>query len=793
MKTENTSIDMKDITAQLTASATVLVVDDNALILQLVSSLLTKVGYRVSFATNGKQAISVAQTAKVDLILLDVQMPEIDGYEVCEHLKSMPETKDIPIIFLTAKSETEDLTRGYEAGGVDYVTKPFNPTELLARVNSHINLKRALELLKKQKDEELKDSEQRFEQMAEQTNEMIWEIDNEGLYTYVSPGSELIYGYPPDEMAGKMHFYDLHPEEGRESFKQAVLTILSFRKPFRELINAGQTKAGKTVWVTSNGLPIQNRQGELIGYRGTDYDITERKNAEDALRESELRYRSLIENAFDAIYLIRNGRFEYINQHFVTMTGYTLEEVTSLQFDHKWIFTSEVVEGSLILPPGKKNISRRYETKVWNKNNELIDVEISTACLSINGSISELGIIRDITERNRMVNELKTAKEKAEEMNRLKSHFLALVSHELRTPLNGILGFSQLLEEELLEPDLKTMASVISRSSRRLKGTVGNLLDLTRIEANSQDVAIVRFDCLEQVFNSAQLFTPFAEERGLQLQVQPSDQTLPILADATLFKSILDNLIDNAIKYTDHGSVTVSTGKESVNGRDYCYIEVIDTGIGIPDGMQKVIFEEFRQVSEGMDRGFEGTGLGLTIAKRYTEMMYGHISLESEPGKGSIFRISFPAAPVAEGEVLKTEKYTAKLFHQRKTEDRPLHVLSIDDDPNTLALIKRTLQEMANVQGVPGPVDALEKLQSNEPFDIILLDINLGRGQHGMRFITKVRELPGYENTPIVAVTAYAMSGDKEEFLQHGCSHYLAKPFEPAELQELIKNISDNL
>lgn len=779
----------------LSKNAAILVVDDNALILQLVSSWLDNKGYRVSFATNGKQALSIAQTVAFDLILLDVQMPDLDGYEVCQRLKEIPETKNIPVIFLTAKSETEDLAHGYEVGGVDFITKPFNPVELLARVKTHIELKRALDFMKEQKEAELKESEERFTQIVEQTNEMIWEINSDGMFTYVSPGCELIYGYQPDELIGKKYFYDLHPEEGRESFKQALLTIFTFKKPFRELINAGMTKSGNLVWVSSNGLPVTDVSGNLIGYRGAEYNITDRKLAEEALRESELKYRSLIENAFDAIFLIKNGRYEYVNQHFCEITGYTKEALIAQPYSPKQLFAEYedyLMEGIADLP-GADFKDGLFEVLLVQKDGKLLEVEVSVVTLSINNRRSILGIVRDISGQKKMIRELKKAKDKAEEMNRVKSHFLALVSHELRTPLNGILGFAQILNSELLDQDLHHMTEVILRSSQRLKSTLSNLLDLTRIEASRLDVKYKPLDLSMVVQKEISFFFPMAVEKAIELTLEISAKDAVVVAEEGMLKSIINNLIDNAIKYTEYGSVTVKLYNRSLEQGTGIVLEVADSGMGIPDDMKTIIFEEFRQVSEGISRGFEGTGLGLTLTKKYVQLLNGDIEVCDNAPRGSIFRIILPleleksnAAPEhGESGSADTVHPKAKPVDAAKINPR---ILNVEDDLVSQSLISKLLRPLGSVETAKNAHEAL-RMVAQAQYDLILMDINLGKGMTGLDAVQEIRKMEQYKTIPIIAITAFAMESDRDEFIAKGCSNYLSKPFDNGALVNIVKSI----
>ncbi len=213
-------------------------------------------------------------------------------------------------------------------------------------------------------------------------------------------------------------------------------------------------------------------------------------------------------------------------------------------------------------------------------------------------------------ERQQVETELRTAKEKAEEMSRLKSSFLANMSHELRTPMHGILGMAEILNSQSTNNETKEMTDMILTSGRRLLNTLNMILTLARIEANKQEIRLKSIKLFQTVMHSVRLYTPMALEKNLSIKFVSISDDIEFLTDPQLFDSILNNLIDNAIKYTETGGISVYAGKEIRNGEESVVIKVEDTGIGITPENQQLVFDEFRQVSEGYDRAFEGAGLG---------------------------------------------------------------------------------------------------------------------------------------------------------------------------------------
>jgi CheY-like chemotaxis protein len=390
--------------------------------------------------------------------------------------------------------------------------------------------------------------------------------------------------------------------------------------------------------------------------------------------------------------------------------------------------------------------------------------------------------------------ELIKAKEEAEQMNRVKSTFLANMSHELRTPLVGILGYSELLSNMLHEEETQEMALTINTSGKRLLHTLNLILDLSRIEANQQEIHNEIFELNCFLIERVKLFDLVAKAKKLNLTYSSQCDEIFIDTDARLLEHIVNDLINNAIKYTDSGKVTVRLCIEQTISGHEIQIKVTDTGIGIPEKQQSVIFDAFRQVSEGYNRSFEGTGLGLTITKKYIELLGGKIALESTVGMGSTFTISFPEDIsiqrnpdiCSEGDDLNPDG-TAKAIHLKK---KPL-VLLVDDDHISFVLIQKMLKGLVELEYTETGEQALQLFQQ-KVYDMVFLDINLPRGIGGFEVLSELRKIKSYKKIPIVAVTAYSMLGDKEKFLRAGCSEYLSKPFSKDELVQTLELIKDD-
>ena len=402
-------------------------------------------------------------------------------------------------------------------------------------------------------------------------------------------------------------------------------------------------------------------------------------------------------------------------------------------------------------------------------------------------NITHLIIVQeDITESKKFEVKLTQAKERAEEVNKLKSNFLANMSHELRTPLMGMMGFSELLYNEL-QGDTKELVRMMNLSCKRLLNTLNTLLNYSKIESEKMQINLSAVSVLDLIRDELKLFDVFAQQNGLELKENFLCPNLWIHTDERLLKEVIDNLLNNAIRFTKTGSITVTVQKFEKE----LVIKVSDTGIGIPHEKLKTIFEEFRQVSEGFSRNFEGTGLGLAIVKKCIKALEGKIEVESELGKGSVFTIIFPADMIMPSTEI-SNKHKPKLSEAISVIDSmtpgTYNVLLVEDEELNAIVVRKMMGKQFAVDHVANARDAIENVKK-KMYDVILMDINLKSDLSGIEAVKIIRKIKAYKKTPIVAMTAFAMQQDKEEFLAGGCSHFIAKPFTKEGLFGLLYDI----
>ncbi|MCK9209692.1 MAG: PAS domain S-box protein [Ignavibacteriaceae bacterium] len=651
-------------------------------------------------------------------------------------------------------------------------------------------------------EEALRVSEERYRLIAENTADSIAVFDMDLNYTYLSPSVIKLLGYTPDELMA-LGIKKILTPNSIQLIQQNYAEELELEKSgktdpnrSRLILTEQIRKDGVKIWVEGTVSFIRNEDGKAIGILAISRDITERKHVEEELRKLS---RAIEQSPAGVVITDLEGNIEYANPKALEISGYSLDELVG---KNPRIFSSgnkpkeEYKELWTTIISGKE---WRGEFQNKRKTGELywVSALISPILTEHGEIISYLAVQEDITEKKKMISELITAKEKAEEMSRLKSNFLANMSHELRTPLNGILGYAEVLSSSLNNPDNVQMSQTIYDSGKRLSDTLNLILDFSKAETEKIEIFSKNISVISVVNNVVKLFAEAAIKKNLLLETVITDENVYAKLDENLFERTINNLVSNAIKFTNNGKITVEVGKETTQEKDplrrvnWIYVKVKDTGIGIPEDKIDLIWEEFRQVSEGMGRSFEGTGLGLTLSKRIIELMNGIITVESKVGVGSIFTVKFLASDyIPEAEELKQEKEVITSKHEeKKIEKTALQlVLYVEDDLINQNVVKLYLRNFCSVETANDGKSALQ-LVSEKKYDIILMDINLGVGMDGMTVTKEIRKMSQYADTPIIAVTAYAMESDKKEFLSGGCSHYLVKPFEKHELLDLITSI----
>jgi signal transduction histidine kinase/ActR/RegA family two-component response regulator len=392
-----------------------------------------------------------------------------------------------------------------------------------------------------------------------------------------------------------------------------------------------------------------------------------------------------------------------------------------------------------------------------------------------------IGTVVDLTAWKTIESELRKAKESAEASSNAKSQFLANMSHEIRTPLNGVLGMAQALESDGLTPSQKEKVGVILDSGKSLTALLNDVLDLTKIEAGKLEISCVPGDFLHTMKRTRQLFQSTAEEKGLDLFVR-YDSNFPqrLSYDPTRVRQCVSNLLSNAIKFTAQGRVEVAiSAKQGAGGEYMVAVDVLDTGIGMSEETTSKLFTVFTQADGATTRKFGGSGLGLAISRQLARMMGGDITVSSTPGKGSTFHLTFKAQEARPEANPKSEP--ARTAEPAKRGLRGLRVLLTDDNAINRQVIKLFLAPQGcDISEATNGKEALDKIAQGD-FDIVLLDVHMPV-MDGKEAIQRLRANARWANLPVIALTADAMSGDREKYLALGMTDYISKPVDQREL-----------
>lgn len=478
------------------------------------------------------------------------------------------------------------------------------------------------------------------------------------------------------------------------------------------------------------------------------------------------------------------GNIEYVNPKFEELSGFSSKEV----FGRNPRFLKS---GEMKLEDYKLLWETIFNGKTWNgdirdrrKNGEFYWVSTSISPVKLeNGTIiNYVGSQEDITEKKKFLAELEVAKKLAEEANQMKTHLLENLSHEFRTPLNGILGLSDIIETEVSDQEVKDMARGINKSGKRLLDTLTAILDLSQLGEDNYRISLTSLNIFSLVKPVIDDYLPHAKRKGVNLQLKINEFSAAVIGDARLLTKVFSYVIDNAIKFTSDGEIVVEVSLIEKEQFPYVQIDITDTGIGIREEDYAVIFEEFRQASEGMGRGYEGTGIGLYLAKKMVEYLNGEITVKSSFGVGSTFSIIIPAE-------IKYMSNDETLINKNNG-DAPnnsgkIKILSVEDNLENRTIISKFLEELFLVDDAVNAIEAIQKAKK-EIYDLVLMDISLEGAIDGRTAAKEIRKIDGYNKVPIIAITGYALFADKEQFLQEGFDGYLAKPYRKKQLIEII-------
>jgi signal transduction histidine kinase/ActR/RegA family two-component response regulator len=580
------------------------------------------------------------------------------------------------------------------------------------------------------------------------------------------------------------------------------------------------TPDGRT-WI-SRSSPLKDADGKIIGVVHVLIDISARKSAERALKESERRLADIIEFLPDATFVVdKNGKVISWNRAIEKITGVKAELILGKgDYEYSLPFYGERRPTLIDMAKGiDPKIDPEFEKKYDNlkrdeENNSLVGeaymplqgkgdaylLGSASALYDSNGDYwGAIESIRDITDRKRVEEELQRSKEMAESATRAKSEFLANMSHEIRTPMNAVIGLTELLmdeKDEKLTSAQRECVEMIRISGDTLLSIINNILDLTKIEANMTELEHRPIDVKGCIESSMDLVSGSVGDKRIKFSYK-IEENVPqfIMGDPTRLCQILINLLNNALKFTEQGEIAVSVSNTNLDDGGYeIHFAVKDTGIGIPEDKMSRLFRSFSQVDASTARKYGGTGLGLAISKKLTEMMNGRMWVESAVGVGSVFHFTIRADPII-GEPLDLSKPDS-LYAQGKQKikdlersNSELNILLAEDNVVNQIVTKKMLSKLGyNADVASSGIEALKALEKKR-YDLIFMDVQMPE-MDGLEAAREIRRRWPEGGPKIIAVTASAFKGDQEMCLAAGMDGYIMKPTKIEAIREALQAVA---
>ena len=648
---------------------------------------------------------------------------------------------------------------------------------------SFISGQLALAIERKANEEALNEQRSRLNAIFESSSHIIWSVDRQLRFTSFNYNFE-------DTLKT---YYHVTPKKGKIYRAEGSLNVQKFIEFWREKYERafqGMTaqfeikfkdQQGKYVWKQVFVNPIYREDGSIREVSGIAHDITQSKEAERALLESEEKFRTIYESFQDIYFRCRmDGIITMISPSIQELTHYETYDVIGKNITNYYLYDKRTK--NLIRQLAKQKRVRNFEATLIANDGTLLQCICNIRVVdNFFGKASEIeGVARDITQLKKATAALQKAKNTAERSLRVKEAFLANMSHEIRTPMNGILNMIDLLADTPLREDQAEYVTTIKDSSETLLTLLNDILDLSKIEAGKMKLYRKPASVTTLVHKTYQLFAQQASAKSIAFTYQVTN-TVPayLLLDEVRWLQVLNNLVANAIKFThEQGTVTIRVepadgeqGKPVKRTRLF-KVSIVDSGIGISLKDQKALFQNFTQLDASASKRYQGTGLGLSIARQLVQLMEGDIGVTSQPGQGSTFWFTFRASPTEQAPPQER-----KTQYHYFTENQP-RVLVVDDNAINRKVASKILKKahciVTLAESGPQAIDLI----SQHPFDIVFMDIQMP-GMDGIEATRRIKALALDKTPPIVAMTAYAMSGDEARFLKAGLDGYVSKPIRP--------------
>lgn len=634
----------------------ILIVEDDVSVSHLIAAMLKALGHEVTgIAVSAEGAYNLIEKKAPDLILMDIMIKgDTDGIDAAAYIKKK---YDIPFIYLTALSDDKSVQRAKETEPMNYLLKPFDLKDL----------KTSIEMALYKHDADLKRQESQIwlKSTLESIGDGVIAADNKGKVKFMNSAAEILTGFSPAEAIGASlkSVYNTAPDNTVES---VICFVNSGNKSNSDNYDGNKIlykKNETALLIEENKSLIINNKGEELGTVVTFRDVTKKREDELTIIAAKGFYLNFFEKFPVPIWRTNDrGEFNFFNSAWLDITGEILEN----QIFMKWIEKLHDDERDTFI--------RKFQNCFEAKENFEMEFRLADKYLDYRWMIcvanpfydlkgnfnGYVGLCLDITNRKNLEDELLKAKNLSDAANKSKSYFISNMSHEIRTPLNGITGLIEILGDAGLNSEQKEYLGLLKSSSNALLELLNNLLDYAKIEENKEKINANEFHLKNLLSEISATYRVTAKVKGLEF-ICSYEKDLPerVIGDENKLRQILVNLLSNALKFTYKGSISLNASVNSSykgnGGREkgvLIHISVVDTGIGIPEEKQNLVFESFTQIDSSFTKKFAGTGLGLTIAKRLVHLMGGEIWLVSSAGNGSEFHFSLPFKKI---ETVSTE------------------------------------------------------------------------------------------------------------------------------------------
>ena len=755
----------------------ILCVDDTDGARYAITRTLQRHGFRTIEAASGLSALEKMKE-RPDLVVLDAQLPDMSGYEVCQRIKADPAMAGTPVLQISADFvDVEHRTKGLEPGADAYLAHAIEPPELVAAIRSLLRARRAEEAARR--------AVLQLQSTFDSISDGICLLDADGKVLRANQCMATLLELPFASLAGRS-YADLLPPGEDDPFKKMLATRA------REAMSLRHGER----WLRVTADPVIDELGNMGGAVLIFSDFTAAKKAQDereqllareqrallALRATEARFKRLAEsNMFGVLEADLSGRVHYANDTWLRIVGVRREDLDAGRVRWDALTPPEWLEADA---NAVAQIRERGACAPFAKEYQRPDgtrVPVFLAAARMEGRDAALGLVLDLTEVKRLERELRGKVQELQSADQRKDEFLAMLAHELRNPLAAITTGMHVLEELSSQADQPVrVRATILRQVGMLTRLVDDLLDVSRITRGKVEMRREKVPLRESVLQAAAIARPLLEERRHELTVDLPDEPLVALADPTRIEQVIGNLINNAAKYTDPGGRIFVTLRRDNN---QAVLLVRDTGIGIEPADLSKVFELFAQVDQSPARTRGGLGVGLTLVKRLVTMHGGSVSARSEGlNRGSELEVRLPLVASAPEAAPSRPPAAAETLARKR-------LLLIEDNPD----IGETLRDLLQLLGhrVEWASDGLRGVQlaiATQP-EVALVDIGLP-GIDGYEVARRLRASEQGKGLLLIALTGYGRPEDRLKSMEAGFDAHLVKPVDPDELTSLIAKLA---